>query len=123
VQWIRYQLQLPPAVPVPTLMRGAVNKQIGDDPAVDTASNLVPFVQNVVNSASSVPIFTYTCDTPTAPQPQPPACSSAGPDNAPANIRDVTITLIVAATVPDITTGQPHLVRLTGRGRRVNPNK
>jgi prepilin-type N-terminal cleavage/methylation domain-containing protein len=125
VQWIRYQLQLPPAVPVPTLMRGAVNKVSGDDPDADTsaAGVLVPFVQNVMNSASAVPIFTYICDTPTAPQPQPPLCSSAGPDNIPANIREVTVTLIVAAPVPDITTGQPHLVQLIGRGRRINPNQ
>lgn len=124
VQWIRYQLQLPPAVPVPTLMRGAVNKVSGHDPDADTsaAGVLVPFVQDVVNSASAVPIFTYICDTPTAPQPQPPLCSLAGPDNIPANIREVTVTLIVAAPVPDITTGQPHLVQLIGRGRRINPN-
>jgi len=70
-----------------------------------------------------VPIFTYTCDTPTAPQPQPPVCPLAGPDNSPRNIRDVVVTLIVAAPLPDATTGQPRLVQLSGRGRRVNPNQ
>jgi len=46
----------------------------------------------------------------------------AGASNAPANIREVTITLIVAAPLPDATTGVPRLVQLTGRGRRMNPN-
>jgi prepilin-type N-terminal cleavage/methylation domain-containing protein len=138
VQWIRYKLD--PATS--TLMRGAALKQTSHDPTVDTAAYLGPLVQNVVNNAPSaqiaqyqaiypgmfpgsnpVPIFSYTCDTPTAPQPQPPPCPSAGADNMPANIRDVTVTLIVAAPLPDATTGQPRLVRLVGRGRRVNPNQ
>jgi len=81
VQWIRYQLQ------GTTLMRGLVNKTAGDDPSSDTSASgvLVPFVQNVVNNAcpttiptcqsaypgifsgGPVPVFTYVCDTPTAP--------------------------------------------------------
>lgn len=140
VQWIRYQLQLPPAVPTPTLMRGAAQKQAGHDPAVDTAQFLVPFVQNVVNNGcppslpqcqtaypgifggGPVPIFTYICDTPTVPQYPAPTCPLAGADNSPANIRDVGITLIVAAPLPDANSGMPRLVQLSGRGRRVNPN-
>ncbi len=118
VQWIRYQLQ------GTTLMRAAVNKTSNTDPATATSGNFAPFVQNVVNTATQ-PIFSYTCDTPTAPQPQPPSCASLGTaaDNSPANIRDVIVTLIVAAPVPDITSGQPHIVELRGRGRRVNPNQ
>jgi prepilin-type N-terminal cleavage/methylation domain-containing protein len=139
VQWIRYNLQ------GTTLMRGMATKQSGDDPAVDTASNLVPFVQNVVNnspslqiglfqlsaaypnvfpSGNSVPIFTYICDTPINPQPPPTLCSAAGgADNSPTNIRDVGITLIVASPLPDATTGKPRLVQLAGRAHRVNPNQ
>jgi len=136
VQWIRYQLQ------GKTLLRGAALKQSGHEPAIDTAVFMAPLVQNVVNDSSSteiaqyqtvypgmfpggvaVPVFSYTCDTPTLPQPQPPPCTSAGSDNSPVNIRDVTITLIVAAPLPDGTTGVPRLVQLTGRGRRVNPNQ
>jgi prepilin-type N-terminal cleavage/methylation domain-containing protein len=137
VQWIRYKLD--PATS--TLMRGIAPRLPGHDPAVDTALTLAPLVQNVVNNASAaqiaqyqaiypnmfpsgpVPIFSYICDTPTAPQPQPPPCPSAGADNIPANIRDVTVTLIVVAPLPDATTGQPRLVQLIGRGRRVNPNQ
>jgi hypothetical protein len=47
----------------------------------------------------------------------------AGTANAPANIRDVVVTLLVAAPLPDATTGQLRIVELTGRGRRVNPNQ
>jgi prepilin-type N-terminal cleavage/methylation domain-containing protein len=116
VQWIRYQLQ------GTTLSRAAVFKAASTDPATATSGNFVPFVQNVVNSASQ-PIFSYTCDTPTAAQPQPKPCSLAGVDNIPANIRDVAITLIVATPLPDATTGLPRIVQLSGRGRRVNPNQ
>jgi prepilin-type N-terminal cleavage/methylation domain-containing protein len=116
VQWIRYQLQ------GTTLFRAAVDKTTSTDPATPTSSNFVPFVQNVVNSATQ-PVFSYTCDTPTAAQPQPKACSMAGPDNSPANIRDVSITLIVQTPLPDATSGAARIVRLNGRGRRVNPNQ
>lgn len=138
VQWIRYQLV------GTTLMRGVTAKSSGADPdaATSAAGVLVPFVQNVVNSVcpaqlplcqssypgifpggTPVPIFSYTCDTPSAPQYPAPACPAALADNSPANIRDVAITLIVAAPLPDATTGVPRLVQLSGRGRRVNPNQ
>jgi prepilin-type N-terminal cleavage/methylation domain-containing protein len=136
VQWIRYQLQ------GTTLMRAMVPKgPAGTDPdAATSGANLAPLVQNVINNSSAaqiaqyqltypnmfplgnpVPIFSYTCDTPSAPQ--PPPCPLAGADNSPVNIRDVMITLIVAAPTPDATTGVPRIVQLSGRGRRVNPNK
>lgn len=140
VQWIRYQLQ------GTTLMRGMVPKQTSHDPSVDTSAVgvLIPFVQNVVNNSPNlqiglsklsvsypavfpggnpVPIFQYICDTPSAPQFPLPFCMNAGADNSPANIRDVMITLIVAAPLPDATTGKPRLVQLDGRGRRINPNQ
>jgi prepilin-type N-terminal cleavage/methylation domain-containing protein len=120
VQWIRYKLN------GTTLFRGVVPKLSGDDPAADTsaAGVLVPFVQNVVNVSSppggvAVPIFSYTCDTGGLPL----SCPLAGTANAPANIRDVVVTLLVAAPLPDATTGQLRIVELTGRGRRVNPNQ
>jgi prepilin-type N-terminal cleavage/methylation domain-containing protein len=134
VQWIRYQLQ------GTTLFRGIAAKQYGDDPALDTSATgiLAPFVQNVVNNASpaqiaqyqlsypsmfpggvAVPIFSYTCDTGGVPL----SCPLAGTANAPANIRDVVVTLIVAAPLPDATTGQPRVVMLSGRARRINPNQ
>jgi prepilin-type N-terminal cleavage/methylation domain-containing protein len=145
VQWIRYQLGGPNGT---TLMRGAANKQAGQDPdTFTTNAGLVPFVENVVNNSPNlqigqfqlsaaypvlfpagapVPIFQYTCDTPiSAPQNAPTSCPGLGnsPDNSPANIRDVVIALIVAAPTPDSTTGRPRLVQLAGRGRRINPNQ
>src|SRR6267154_3024811 len=141
VSWIRYQLQN--TTPLPTLMRGVVNKSIGD-PDASTAGVLMPFVQNVVNTqvvqnvanslvaqyqaaypsifpgGAPVPIFSYTCDN-SSPPPQTRACPLAiVADNSPANIRDVMITLIVAAPLPDGITGRPRLVTLSGRGRRIN---
>ncbi len=145
VCWIRYQLQN--TTTLPTLMRGVIAKVPLGDPDTNTAA-LVPFVQNVVNTqvvqnvvntkvapyqaaypgifpgGAAVPIFSYTCDNsypPPAPATVP--CSGPGADNSPANIRDVIITLIVAAPMPDATTGQPRLVMLNGRGRRINPNQ
>ncbi|SRR6266849_6429146 len=132
VQWIRYYLQ------GTTLMRGTADKNFNDDPDVDTSNSLVPLVQNVVNNSSSsqiaqyqaaypgmfpsgnpVPVFSFTCDNGNVPQP----CPSAGANNSPANIRDVVVTLIVAAPLPDASTGQVRLVQLVGRGRRINPNQ
>jgi hypothetical protein len=121
-----------------TLYRGTAPKVSGDDPDADTSTQLVPFVQNVINNSSPaqiaqfkltypsmfpvgapVAIFSYTCDTGGAITP----CPLAGVYNAPANIRDVVVTLIVSAPTPDATTGAPRIVQLSGRGRRVNPNQ
>ncbi len=146
VQWIRYQLAGPNGT---TLMRAAADKAAGTDPDSAFTGQFAPapFVENVVNncpnlstplcqlvglnpnifpSGNAVPIFQYMCDSPATPQfplPPTPQCPAAGPDNSPANIRDVNITLIVAAPQPDAATGQPRLVQLSGRGRRINPNQ
>jgi len=131
VQWIRYQLQ------GTTLMRGTAPKS-GNNPDSSTTPKMAPFVQNVVNNSSPaqitqfqtfypamfpagipVPIFSYTCDSGGTTL----NCLAAGSGNSPVNIRNVLVTLIVAAPLTDATTGQPRLVQLTGRGRRVNPNQ
>jgi prepilin-type N-terminal cleavage/methylation domain-containing protein len=131
VQWIRYQLQ------GTTLMRGMVDKAPGNDPFayMNANGNPAPFVQNVVNNqvapylavypgtfpgGNPVPVFSYTCDTGNIPQPCPLLGAT---NNSPANIRDVVVTLIVAAPSVDATTGVPRIVQLTGRGRRINPNQ
>jgi prepilin-type N-terminal cleavage/methylation domain-containing protein len=130
VEWVRYQL---PAGST-TLFRGVAQKTTGGNPDTATQQVLVPFVQNVMNNASAaqiallkanypdmfptggpVPIFSYLCDNSGALQP----CWSSG--GAPANIKDVQITLIVQSPQPDATTGMPRLVQLQGRGHRVNP--
>jgi prepilin-type N-terminal cleavage/methylation domain-containing protein len=130
VQYIRYHLI------GTTLYRGVSDKQ-GQDPWTGTADNtLVPFVQNVMNTASAaqiaqiqaayptlfpggthVPLFKYVCDTPLGPQ----DCSIAGaPYNVPTNVRSVIITLIVETPTPDAQTGQVRVIELTGRGTRMN---
>ena len=148
VQWIRYQLQ-----GTTLMRGMAQKVVGTDPDAATTATTpapiLAPFVQNVVNNVcpaqipncqaaypglfpggASVPIFSYACDN-LFPPPSPPpptatiSCTSplAGASNSPANIREVNITLIVAAPLPDAATGQPRLVVLNGRGRRINPNQ
>ncbi|HWZ80645.1 MAG TPA: hypothetical protein VNX87_29180, partial [Candidatus Sulfotelmatobacter sp.] len=64
------------------------------------------------------------CDTSTPPQAPPLPCPLAvAADNVPTSIRDVIITLYVAAPQPDAISGQQRVVVLTGRGRRINPNQ
>lgn len=138
VQWIRYQLQ------GTTLLRGVVNKPptTADPDASTPTAQLAPFVQNVMNNATTtqigqfraiypamypgvapVPIFTYWCDLPSQSGSAPQPCASEGVDNLATNIRDIEITLIVMAPLPDAQTGQPRLVQLNGRGHRINPNE
>lgn len=130
VEWTRYQLQ------GSLLSRGQTYKVVSANPSTTTASAFVPFVQNVMNNASSaqiaqfqavypqmfpggnpVPIFSYTCYTPTGSQP----CPAAGSYNSPVNITDVEITLIVMAPTKDAQSGQPRLIELHGRGHSLNP--
>jgi hypothetical protein len=113
-------------------------KVAGADPGTATAAVMVPYVTNVMNNASNAtianirtyypsmfpggvaqPIFQYTCDTPAGPQP----CPAAGASNSPVNVRDVQITLILQTPQNDLQTGAPQFVELSGRGRRINPNK
>jgi hypothetical protein len=96
---------------------------------------MVPYVTNVMNNASNAaitnirtyyptmfpggvaqPIFQYTCDIPGG---GPQSCAG----NSPINVRDVQITLILQTPQNDLQTGAPQFVELSGRGRRINPNK
>jgi prepilin-type N-terminal cleavage/methylation domain-containing protein len=123
LQWIRYQL-------VGTTLRRAVVAKgpPGTDPAAATAGAvLVPYITNVINNAPAaqraalsamypnlfpggnpVPMFTYTYDP-------------ASPPNQPRSILEVNVIVIVMANLPDPLTGQPRVVTLTGRIRRLNP--
>jgi prepilin-type N-terminal cleavage/methylation domain-containing protein len=138
VQWIRYQL---PAGTT-TLLRGMVPKAVGVDPVAATSAPnvMLPYIQNVMNNATgaqiggiqaayptmfpggvAVPIFSYTCDLGAGTAPT--SCPAAGAFNAPVNVRDVEVTLIVQATTSDAQSGRLRLVQLHGRGRRINPNQ
>lgn len=134
VNFIRYKIM----DGTTTLGRGVFPKPsaIVDPYSMYPDNMLVPFVQNVMNEGTPaqiaqinaaypnmfpggnpVPMFTYTCDTPSGPQ----DCASAGPpSNVPMNIRSVTITLIVETPTPDPQTGLVRVVELTGRASRIN---
>jgi len=137
VSWIWYHLDQT----TNTLTRAVVRKNFGDPLAIVQASNeAVPLVGNVMNNpanpaqaaeikaenpnmyplGTAQPIFQYTCDTPTGPLP----CTSplAVGYNTPRNIRDVNVTLIVAAPQKDMQTQRYKLVELNGRGHRLNPD-
>src|SRR5262249_54919679 len=125
VSWIRYQLV------GTTLYRGVVAKSPGADPvAVTSASGVMtPFVENVMNNVSepllseitaqyptmfqagAVPLFHYTCTTPTGYQ----SCSLAGGYNSPNDISDVDVTLLVKTPQPDAQTHRFQVMELTAR--------
>jgi prepilin-type N-terminal cleavage/methylation domain-containing protein len=135
VKWIRYQLV------GTTLFRGVANKTAGGDP--DAATNfasgvLLPYVTNVMNNPGAAqiglitaaypsmfpggvaqPIFQFTCDTAGGTV----LCQNAAASNAPANVRDIEIVLIVQTTQRDAQTAKLRLVQLNGRGHRINPNQ
>lgn len=135
VKWIRYQLV------GTTLFRGVANKTVGGDPdaATNAASGvLLPYVTNVMNNPGAAqiglikaaypamfpggvaqPIFQFTCDTAAGTV----LCQNAGASNAPANVRDIEVVLIVQTTQRDAQTGKLRLVELNGRGHRINPNQ
>jgi prepilin-type N-terminal cleavage/methylation domain-containing protein len=134
VNFIRYKIM----DGTTTLGRGVFPKPaaIVDPYSTYPDNMLVPFVQNVMNDATPaqiaqinaaypnmfpggnpVPMFTYTCDTPTGPQ----DCTAAGPANGTAtNIRSITVTLIVETPTADPQTGLVRVVELTGRASRIN---
>jgi type II secretory pathway pseudopilin PulG len=133
VSWIRYQLLNE------TLYRTVVPKTNGGDPVTTTsgAGVMVPFLTNVLNNPTAaqlaeitatyptmfplgqaVPIFQYSCDTDTGPK----ACPIALGANAPAYVRDVDITLIMATPTRNMQTQKLMIVELNGRGHRLNPS-
>jgi prepilin-type N-terminal cleavage/methylation domain-containing protein len=132
VNWIHYQLQ------GTTLYRTVVPKTVGADPvaATSAAALMTPFVENVMNNppgallteitaqyptmypAGPVPLFQYTCSTPSGPQP----CSAAAtPYNQVQKISDIDVTLIVKTPQVDLSNDSLKLMELTGRGHRSNP--
>jgi len=136
VSWIHYQLQ------GTTLYRSVVAKSIGADPATVTSAPgvLTPLVENVMNNApafspalaaeitaqhptmfqnGSVPMFQYSCATPTGSQPC--ASPAAAGYNQPQNVSDIDVTLIVKTPQGDTQTLSLQLMELTGRGHRSNP--
>jgi prepilin-type N-terminal cleavage/methylation domain-containing protein len=137
VKWIRYQLV------GTTLFRGWAQKGPGNSAlaALNAAGVMLPYITNVMNNASAAqiaqfkatypsmfpggnpqPIFQYYCPNPAA-APALILCQNAGASNAPSNVVDVEITLIVQTPQLDAQTRAPRLVELNGRAHRVNPNQ
>jgi prepilin-type N-terminal cleavage/methylation domain-containing protein len=132
VSWIRYQLI------GTTLFRAVVPKTAGGDPvaATSAAGVMTPFVENVMNNVTDpllseitaqypgmfrggpVPLFQYTCNTPSGPQ----NCSLAAGYNSPKNISDVDVTLIVKTPQGDAQTHALQVMEMTARGHRSNPS-
>jgi len=106
VQWIRYSLQ------GTTLMRAATPKVAFGDPVSTTDSQLVPYLDNVINQTQTptVAVFAYRLDDGT----------TIGPA---VNIREVNISLIVQSAQKDRQTNQFRTIRITGQAIRFNPNQ
>ena len=109
VQWVRYTLD------GTTLKRGMAPKAANIDPLTVDAlapSNMLPYLENVVNQTQSTPrnIFTYFDN------------NGVGP-SSPLNIFEVNICLIVRSPKPDPQTGQPRAITVTGQAVRFNPNQ
>jgi prepilin-type N-terminal cleavage/methylation domain-containing protein len=143
VSWIHYQLQQNTGTgtwggQTWTLYRGVVTKTVGADPygATTATGVMTPLVNNVIYNPSGAllsqistdyptifpggvqpPLFSYTCSTPSGPQP----CATAPvPYNTPQYISDVDITLVVMTPYADMQTQAVKLIELTGRGHRSN---
>jgi prepilin-type N-terminal cleavage/methylation domain-containing protein len=137
VEWIRYTLQ------GTTLFRGTATKVNGSAAGTLNIANgtMLPYITNVMNNASPAqiakfqatypsmfpggnpqPVFQYYCPNPAAP-PALVLCQNAGASNAPSNVVDVEVTLIVQTPQVDAQTRAPRLVELNGRAHRINPNQ
>lgn len=122
VEWIRYQLQ------GITLMRGVTAKVVGADPGIATQASLVPYVENVVNNPGAQEMAAIRVAYPNAfPAGAVPVFDYAAFDTGKAQtaqfVREINITLMVRSPRPDPRTGQPRVVTLNGRVRRINPSE
>jgi prepilin-type N-terminal cleavage/methylation domain-containing protein len=107
VQWIRYSL-------VGTTLKRIVVPKQGADPVTPTdPTTAPPYLENVINGASSTPVFSYS------PDPSIPV----GGSYSPLNIREVNVCLIVQSAQPDPQTRQYRKITVTGQAVRFNPNQ
>jgi len=120
VQWIRYKLS------GNILYRAAVTKTTGTNPMTATDDSLVPYLENVMNNATAAQIATITTSYPgtfpggtavpvfTFPQYQ-------GAVQAPPNIHNIDICLIVQAANTDLQTQGVRIATFTAQASTVNP--
>jgi type II secretory pathway pseudopilin PulG len=120
VQWIRYKL-------VGTVLyRAVVRKLAGSDPVTTTDPELVPYLENVMNNASPAQIALITTSFPgTFPGGNPVPVFTfpqyAGLPQAPPNIHNINICLIVQAANVDMQTQGARIAIFTGQASTVNP--
>jgi Tfp pilus assembly protein PilW len=120
VVWIRYKLS------GNILYRGVVAKTTSANPMTATDDSLVPYLENVMNNASASDIATITASYPgtfpggnavpvfTFPQYQ-------GATQAPPNIHNINIALIVQASGKDLQTQGVRVATFTAQASTINP--
>jgi hypothetical protein len=120
VKWIRYKLS------GNILLRAVVTKTTSNNPVTATDDALVPYLENVMNNASSSQISTITASYPgtfpggtavpvfTFPQYQ-------GAAQAPPNIHNINIALIVQAPNKDLQTQGVRIATFTAQASTINP--
>jgi len=120
VKWIRYKLS------GNILYSAVVTKTTSNNPVTATDDALVPYLENVMNNASSSQISTITASYPgtfpggtavpvfTFPQYQ-------GAAQAPPNIHNINIALIVQAPNKDLQTQGVRIATFTAQASTINP--
>ena len=120
VVWIRYKLS------GNILYRAVVAKTTSTNPMTATDDSLVPYLENVMNNASASDIATITASYPgtfpggnavpvfTFPQYQ-------GATQAPPNIHNINIALIVQAPGKDLQTQGVRVATFTAQASTINP--
>lgn len=120
VVWIRYKLTNN------ILYRAVVAKTTSNNPITATDDSLVPYLENVMNNASSADIATITASYPgtfpggnavpvfTFPQYQ-------GATQAPPNIHNINVALIVLAPGRDLQTQGVRVATFTAQASTINP--
>lgn len=107
VQWIRYTLD------GTTLRRGMMTKVPNVDPLTQPqleVSQMLPYLENVVNQSSSRNVFTYA---------NYPGKTMVYPSD----IYEVNVCLIVQSANADPQTGKRRTITVTGQAVRFNPNQ
>jgi len=120
VVWIRYKLT------GNILYRAVVAKNTSGNPVTATDSALQPYLENVMNNASATDIATITASYPgTFPGGNPVPVFSfpqyQGATQAPPNIHNINIALIVLAPGTDLQTQRVRVATFTAQASTVNP--
>jgi len=120
VMWVRYKLS------GTTLSRAVLRKTTANNPITATESALVPYLENVMNNATSSQIATITASYPgTFPGGAAVPVFSfplyGGAAQAPPNIHNINIALIVQAPNKDLQTQGVRIATFTAQASTVNP--